>query len=63
MPDIHDYNEQLAVEAAGLLEEFRGLVLEGREAMRILDRTGTVVFEKAADGTGGRPELARAVAG
>ncbi len=59
MPDIHDYNEQFAVEAAGLLDEFRGLVLEGREAMRILDRTGTVVFEKAADGTGGRPEVQR----
>ncbi|WIV57287.1 FAD-dependent oxidoreductase [Amycolatopsis nalaikhensis] len=59
MLDIHDYNGQLAVEAAGLMAEFRGLVLEGREAMRILDRDGTVLFEKADDGTGGRPEVQR----
>ncbi|GAA2579042.1 NAD(P)/FAD-dependent oxidoreductase [Winogradskya consettensis] len=59
MLDIHDYNGQLAVEAAGLLDEFRGLVLEGRQAMRILDREGTVLFEKEDDGTGGRPEVQR----
>jgi 2-polyprenyl-6-methoxyphenol hydroxylase-like FAD-dependent oxidoreductase len=59
MLDIHDYNGQLAVEATGLMDEFRGLVLEGRQAMRILDRTGTVLFDKADDGTGGRPEVQR----
>jgi 2-polyprenyl-6-methoxyphenol hydroxylase-like FAD-dependent oxidoreductase len=59
MLDIHDYNGQLAVEAAGLVDEFRGLVLDGRQAMRILDSTGAVVFEKADDGTGGRPEVLR----
>ncbi|MEV6826462.1 NAD(P)/FAD-dependent oxidoreductase [Amycolatopsis sp. NPDC051102] len=60
MLDIHDYNGQLAVEAAGLVAEFRGLVLEGRQAMRILDRNGTLLFEKTDDGTGGRPEILRA---
>ncbi len=60
MLDIHDYNGQLAVEAAGLVEEFRGLVLAGRQAMRILDRAGTLLFEKTDDGTGGRPEVLRA---
>jgi 2-polyprenyl-6-methoxyphenol hydroxylase-like FAD-dependent oxidoreductase len=59
MLDIHDYNGQIAVEAAHLTDEFRGLVLEGRQAMRILDRQGTVVFEKSDDGTGGRPEVQR----
>ncbi|WP_435120575.1 FAD-dependent oxidoreductase [Amycolatopsis thermoflava] len=59
MLDIHDYNGQLAVEAAGLMAEFRGLVLEGRQAMRILDQAGTVLFEKSDDGTGGRPEVQR----
>ncbi|KUL64018.1 FAD-dependent oxidoreductase [Streptomyces sp. NRRL S-1521] len=59
MLDIHDYNGQLAIEAAGLLDEFRGLILEGRQAMRILDPDGTVLFDKADDGTGGRPEVQR----
>ncbi|MEV7941106.1 NAD(P)/FAD-dependent oxidoreductase [Kitasatospora sp. NPDC088264] len=60
MLDIHDYNGQLAVRAAGLTEEFEALVLEGRQAMRILDRDGSVLLDKADDGTGGRPEVQRA---
>ncbi|MFF8022855.1 FAD-dependent oxidoreductase [Streptomyces sp. NPDC007896] len=59
MLDIHDYNGQLALQAAGLTDEFRSLILEGREAIRILDRDGTVLFDKADDGTGGRPEVLR----
>lgn len=60
MLDIHDYNGQLAVAAADLMDEFRGLILEGRQAMRVLDPNGTVLFEKGDDGTGGRPEVQRA---
>lgn len=60
MLDIHDYNGQIAVEAAGLMDEFRALVLPGREAMRVLDSDGAVLFEKGDDGTGGRPEVQRA---
>ncbi|MFD8495710.1 FAD-dependent oxidoreductase [Amycolatopsis sp. NPDC059657] len=59
MLDIHDYNGQLAVEAARLVDEFRGLILEGRQAMRIVDENGHLVFEKVDDGTGGRPEVQR----
>ncbi|MFF3677538.1 FAD-dependent oxidoreductase [Streptomyces sp. NPDC002120] len=59
MLDIHDYNGQLALEAAGLMDEFRAVVLEGRQAMRVLDRDGSVLFDKADDGTGGRPEVQR----
>ncbi|MEE1839589.1 MULTISPECIES: NAD(P)/FAD-dependent oxidoreductase [unclassified Streptomyces] len=57
--DIHDYNGQLALRAAGLIDAFRGLILEGRQAMRVLDRDGTVLLDKADDGTGGRPEVQR----
>ncbi len=60
MLDIHDYNGQLAVEAAGLMDEFRGRIVEGRQAIRILDRDGGVLYEKGDDGTGGRPEIQRA---
>ncbi|MEU1799600.1 NAD(P)/FAD-dependent oxidoreductase [Streptomyces sp. NPDC019937] len=59
MLDIHDHNGQLALEAADLMDEFRGLILEGRQAMRILDRNGAALFEQPDDGTGGRPEVQR----
>ncbi|WP_329468069.1 FAD-dependent oxidoreductase [Streptomyces sp. NBC_01431] len=59
MLDIHDYNGQLALKAAGLMDEFRGIVLEGRQAIRLLDRNGTVLFDKADDGTGESPEVQR----
>ncbi|GAA4227293.1 NAD(P)/FAD-dependent oxidoreductase [Actinomadura meridiana] len=60
MLDIHDYNGQLAIEAADLMEEFHAIVLKGRQQMRVLDRDGSVLFDKLDDGTGGRPEVMRA---
>ncbi|MBO3680557.1 NAD(P)/FAD-dependent oxidoreductase [Streptomyces sp. NEAU-YJ-81] len=59
MLDIHDYNGLLAVRAAGLMDEFRGIVLEGRQAVRGLDREGNVLVDEPDDGTGGRPEVQR----
>ncbi|QYN25814.1 NAD(P)/FAD-dependent oxidoreductase [Amycolatopsis sp. DSM 110486] len=59
MLDIHDYNGQIAIEAAELSDEFRGLILEGRQQMRVLDPDGTVLLDQADDGTGGRPEVQR----
>ncbi|MCA1219236.1 FAD-dependent oxidoreductase [Streptomyces sp. 8L] len=57
--DIHENNGLRALEAAGLTDEFRGLVLEGREAMRVLATDGTVLLDQPDDGTGGRPEVQR----
>ncbi|UQU66679.1 FAD-dependent monooxygenase [Couchioplanes caeruleus] len=57
--DIHPWNGRPALEAAGLLEEFRALVLPGRESYRILDRDGTVWLDLPDDGTGERPEVPR----
>ncbi|MFE6687458.1 FAD-dependent oxidoreductase [Streptomyces sp. NPDC057743] len=59
MLDIHDYNGQLALQDADLMDEFRGLILEGRQQCRVLDRDGTVLLDAADDGTGGRPEVQR----
>ncbi|MER6002597.1 NAD(P)/FAD-dependent oxidoreductase [Nonomuraea angiospora] len=59
MLDIHPWNGQPALEAAGLIEGFRELVLEGRESYRVLDRKGTVLLDRADDGTGERPEVQR----
>jgi 2-polyprenyl-6-methoxyphenol hydroxylase-like FAD-dependent oxidoreductase len=57
--DIHPWNGQPALEAAGLAAEFRALVLPGRESYRVLDREGTVLLDLPDDGTGVRPEVPR----
>ncbi|MFL9877748.1 NAD(P)/FAD-dependent oxidoreductase [Herbaspirillum rhizosphaerae] len=59
MLDIHDYNGQLALQDAGLLTQFQELILEGRQAMRILSPDGSLLFENPDDGSGGRPEVQR----
>ncbi|MFF7636347.1 FAD-dependent oxidoreductase [Kitasatospora sp. NPDC008050] len=59
MLDIHADTGQPALRAAGLIDGFRGLVLEGREATRVLDRDGTVLFDEPDDGSRGRPEVQR----
>ncbi|MEW1773058.1 NAD(P)/FAD-dependent oxidoreductase [Streptomyces sp. NPDC086777] len=59
MLDIHEHNGQPALREAGLYEEFRALVLPGREATRALAADGTVLLEEDDDGTGGRPEVLR----
>ena len=41
-----------ALQPAGLIDAFRRLVLEDREAIRILDREGNVLFDQANDGAG-----------
>ena len=57
--DIHEHNGQLALEAAGLTDEFRAIIHEGGEASRVLDQHGTVLLDEPDDGTGGRPEVLR----
>ncbi|WP_043673654.1 FAD-dependent oxidoreductase [Streptomyces xylophagus] len=57
--DIHPWNGQQALAAAGLTEEFREIVLPGREAYRVLDRTGAVLLDLPDEGTGERPEVPR----
>jgi 2-polyprenyl-6-methoxyphenol hydroxylase-like FAD-dependent oxidoreductase len=57
--DIHEYNGQLALEAAGLTGQFRAIIHEGGEATHVIDRHGTVLLDEPDDGTGGRPEVLR----
>jgi 2-polyprenyl-6-methoxyphenol hydroxylase-like FAD-dependent oxidoreductase len=59
MLDIHEFNGQLALKAAGLFEAFGGLIHPGGQESRILDRTGAVLLDEPDDGTGGRPEVPR----
>ena len=57
--DIHQHDGQVALAAAGLVDEFRAIIHQGGEATRVLDRHGEVVFEQPDDGAGGRPEVLR----
>ncbi|WP_112243545.1 FAD-dependent oxidoreductase [Kribbella monticola] len=63
MLDLHVDSGQAALRAAGLYDEFRGLVFQGGEATRILDKHGVVRFaeEDHGDGSGehDRPEVNR----
>jgi 2-polyprenyl-6-methoxyphenol hydroxylase-like FAD-dependent oxidoreductase len=59
MLDIHFYNGQQALEAAGLLAAFRALIHPGGEQTRILGKDGALLLDKADDGNGGRPEILR----
>ncbi|UKY54474.1 FAD-dependent oxidoreductase [Streptomyces inhibens] len=58
MLDIHEESGQAALRAAGLHDQFRGIVHPGGEAMRILDKDATVRWEDSGDG-GSRPEVNR----
>lgn len=59
MLDIHEYNGQLALKAAGLYEQFRGIIHPGGEASRVVDPLGNVLLDQPDDGSAGRPEVPR----
>jgi 2-polyprenyl-6-methoxyphenol hydroxylase-like FAD-dependent oxidoreductase len=59
MLDIHDFNGQLAIKAAGLFDEFQALIHPGGQATRVLGHDGAVLLEQLDDGSGGRPEVQR----
>jgi 2-polyprenyl-6-methoxyphenol hydroxylase-like FAD-dependent oxidoreductase len=58
--DMHEDSAQLALRAAGLYEQFRGIVHPEGGSLRILDKTGTVFLDHRPDnGEGDRPEVER----
>jgi 2-polyprenyl-6-methoxyphenol hydroxylase-like FAD-dependent oxidoreductase len=57
--DIHPDDGQLALEAAGLTDEFRAIIHQGGEALRALDPQGAVLLEQPDEGAAGRPEVLR----
>ncbi|MCI3242110.1 FAD-dependent oxidoreductase [Streptomyces spinosisporus] len=59
MLDIHHDSGQVALRAAGLLEEFRALVHPGGEATRVLDKDAVVRLEQSDGDRGERPETDR----
>jgi 2-polyprenyl-6-methoxyphenol hydroxylase-like FAD-dependent oxidoreductase len=57
--DIHEYNGQLALKAAGLFEEFLELIQAEAEAQCVLDKDANVLLYQPDKGNGGRPEVPR----
>ncbi|MBN9795544.1 FAD-dependent monooxygenase [Pseudonocardia sp. TMWB2A] len=57
--DLHDYNGQPALAAAGLISQFEAIIHRGGEATHVLTPDGTVLLDEPDDGTGGRPEVLR----
>ncbi len=55
--DMHEESGQLALRKAGLFEAFQKIIIPTADAMRILDKTGTVRLEDSGNGT--RPEVDR----
>ena len=60
--DLHVESGQLALRKAGLHEQFRRIIRPQAEAMRVMDKAGTVFIDQASpdsSDTSGRPEVDR----
>ncbi|MET0323399.1 MAG: NAD(P)/FAD-dependent oxidoreductase [Duganella sp.] len=60
--DIHEYNGQLALKAAGLHRQFIDIIVPGADVMRVVDTAGDLLLSEQDRGNAngnGRPEVDR----
>ena len=57
--DIHEYNGQVALEKANLMDEFHSIIHKGADAARIVDQNGKLLLDVPTDEDNGRPEVLR----
>ena len=57
--DIHERDGQIALQRAGLFDQFQSIIHDGGAAAKVLDKDGNTIVDIPDDGNHGRPEVLR----